>query len=234
MIINKNTKESAQEAKQYCLDNAPPCKPGEVPESLFTDLLKIYFNSEDPKCALVQCCSLSNSPSTNCCHFSPVLAVGPGLVLTSVFLAFGRCRMQSQAMVILKEQGRALNVVETLELLPDTLPMHILTPWLTQALQYAVHQSRHMAITTKLYQMENLRVKANNANLKQQKGRKVPARVSTGKGGAASRAARDEDEMDDGSRRTRDEEDQDGESDGDMPQSLPRESTNDDDLMAGW
>ena len=71
--------------------------------------------------------------------------------------------MQSQAMAILKEQGGALNVVETLELLPDTLPMHILTPWLTQALQDAVHQSRHMAITTKLYQMENLRVKANNA-----------------------------------------------------------------------
>ena len=42
---------TAQEAKQYCLDNAPPCKPGEVPESLFTDLLKIYFNSEDPKYA---------------------------------------------------------------------------------------------------------------------------------------------------------------------------------------
>lgn len=141
--------------------------------------------------------------------------------------------MQSQAMVILKEQGRALNVVETLELLPDTLPMHILTPWLTQALQYAVHQSRHMAITTKLYQMENLRVKANNANLKQRAARKVPARASAANGRAASSAARDEDDDDD-EMRTRDEDDQDGEPKGDVPKSLPRESTNDDDLMAGW
>lgn len=67
MIVNKNTKESAQEAKQYCLDNAPPCKPGEVPESLFTDLLRIYFNSEDPKyaAAAVLAESLTASPSTH-------------------------------------------------------------------------------------------------------------------------------------------------------------------------
>jgi hypothetical protein len=67
VIVNKNTKESAQEAKQYCLDNAPPCKPGEVPESLFTDLLRIYFNSEDPKyaAASVLADSLTASPSTH-------------------------------------------------------------------------------------------------------------------------------------------------------------------------
>ncbi len=146
--------------------------------------------------------------------------------------------MQSQAMVILKEQGDALNVVETLELLPDTLPMHILTPWLTQALQHAVHQSRHLAIATKLYQMENLRVKANNANLTQRASRKV-SRPSAGKGRAASSTVRDEDgddadDADDGPQPTRADEDQHDSSEDEMPGSLPRESTNDGDLMAGW
>ena len=56
------------EAKQYCLDNAPPCKPGEVPESLFTDLLKIYFNSEDPKCVATAALALYQ---THLCPFSP-------------------------------------------------------------------------------------------------------------------------------------------------------------------
>lgn len=88
-ILNKNAKESAQEAKQYCLDNAPPCKPGEVPESLFTDLLKIYFNSEDPEYVPVQSCSLSTSPSTHSWQFPPVLAAASGLVLNSTLLAFG-------------------------------------------------------------------------------------------------------------------------------------------------
>ena len=138
--------------------------------------------------------------------------------------------MQSQAMAILKEQGGALNVVETLELLPDTLPMHILTPWLTQALQDAVHQSRHMAITTKLYQMENLRVKANNANLTQRTSRKV-SRPSVGTGRAASGAARGED---DGAQPELAEEDQHQSSEDELPESLARESTNDGDLMAGW
>jgi hypothetical protein len=52
-VIVKQKKDFAQEAKQYCLDNVPPCKPGDVPTSLFTDLLDIYFNSADPKYACI-------------------------------------------------------------------------------------------------------------------------------------------------------------------------------------
>ena len=138
-------------------------------------------------------------------------------------------------MNILKEQSSALNVVETLELLPDSTPMHILAPWLTESLQNAVHQSRHMTITTKLYQMENLRVKANNANLKQGTSRKV-SHASTSKRRAAKSASdRDESgEVDVAKTQHQDEEDPTDESEDDMMGSLPRESTNDGDLMAGW
>jgi hypothetical protein len=72
VIVNKHTKESAQEAKRYCIDNVPPCKPGEVPESLFTDLLQIYFNSEDPKYAAAA--GLANSLTVT---LQPFLALAP-------------------------------------------------------------------------------------------------------------------------------------------------------------
>lgn len=135
-------------------------------------------------------------------------------------------------MVILKEQGAALDVVKTIELLPESTPMQKLTPWLTQALQNGVHHSRHMAIATKLYQMENLRVKANNANLTQRASRKV-SRKRTSKRDAV-RSARDRDDgSEDGADKRGDAEHQDAEGD-DTTGSLPRESTNDDDLMAGW
>ena len=45
-----NEKKDFAEAKQYCLDNKPPHKHGDVPKSTFTDLLKIYFGSSDSAC----------------------------------------------------------------------------------------------------------------------------------------------------------------------------------------
>lgn len=48
-VIVKNSKDFAEEAKVYCLDNKPPCQPGDVPTSLFTDLLTIYFASPEKK-----------------------------------------------------------------------------------------------------------------------------------------------------------------------------------------
>eukprot|EP01047_Picozoa_sp_COSAG01_P003372 COSAG01_NODE_98_length_26629_cov_56.866453_22_plen_138_part_00 len=40
--------KDAEQAEAYCLENQPPHVPGEVPTSLFTDLLEIYFHHSDP------------------------------------------------------------------------------------------------------------------------------------------------------------------------------------------
>ena len=157
-------------------------------------------------------------------------------------------RVQSQAMVILKEQAGALDVVATLKLIPESTQMHLLTPWLTQALQNGIHQSRHLAVTTKLYQMENLRVKANNAMLTQ-RGAGAGARVTKkkrpsqaagggsrpgGRGSERERAAATADDEDEDEPAGQQQEEDDGEQEEEMAGSLPRESTNDGDLMSGW
>ena len=203
-MIVKNSKDFAEEAKAYCLDNKPPCKPGDVPTSLFTDLLKIYFASPEQK-------------------------------------------VQSQAMEILKEQAGSLDVVATLQLLPQHTPMHLLTPWLTKALQDGVHQSRHMAVTTKLYQMENLRVKAKNAEISARGGASRPTKskrapkAAGGPAPAPARAApRDDYEDDDGEgdyapqQQARADDDYDDEDESEEAAD-PRESVREEgDLMAGW
>ena len=136
--------------------------------------------------------------------------------------------MQEQAMLILKEQAAALDVVATLELLPTHTPMHLLTPWLSTALQDAVHQSRHLSVTTKLYEMENLRVKAKNAEVVQ-KASARPARRPAAAAAAPAAQARDEPEP----AEEEPAEEGEGEEEGGGAGSLPRESTGGD-LMSGW
>lgn len=111
-----------------------------------------------------------------------------------------------------------------------------------------MHQSRHMAVTTKLYQMENLRVKAKNAEISARGAASRPTKpkrapkAAAGPAPAPARpaAARDDYEVDEEEdvyapqQPARADNDYDDEGEDEVAAD-PRESVREEgDLMAGW
>ena len=86
--------------------------------------------------------------------------------LLEIYFTHADAEVQKRATSILERHAPSLDVVGTLKLLPPTLPLRIVTPWLTKALQDGVHQSRHTSVSKQLYKMENLRTLFKNAQLK--------------------------------------------------------------------
>ena len=77
----------------------------------------------------------------------------------------GDSEMQGQAMGILERYAGELNVVETLKLLPGTLSLSVVAPWLVKTFQAQNHKTRHLQVTRKLHQLANIRVQQKNAEL---------------------------------------------------------------------